>query len=604
MSANIPEKLNTCLVVDPICDFVEPLYAVEKSPQINYFYKVQSSNTSTTSTNFTVNINSNDTITDRVFILEQKMRISVVGESLGAGNPYLTSNANIRGALRSFPLTKWMNSLTVTIGNSATTIQIGDMISALERYGLNNKFLNYSLCPIYPDNSTQYRDELADGVAIVVSNPLATYIDTVDDIIPRGAFPLKIVYNDDNRVDFDVVLYEPIFASPLLQSLVDRKQGLSHLSQIQVQINWGNPQRLWSTNDTQAVVSILTAEAPFSSALHVVQYIPGLLDLKAPAIQTLAWNELDRFTIQMGPVPALSSTSISSNVVQLSRIPQELYVYARPNNSMYNGTPWNPVANFQNGSSIPDRFLSMNSCVVNFNGQTFLSNAEPIDLYRISRANGCNMPWIQWAGKGLLDYRRTNDPNVQLGNVDIPLSGSVLCLKFGKDIPLTNASWAPGTSMKANLQVTANFTNQETEDNDGILSYDLYMIVVYEGSMSFYGSNTTSQTVACLNETDVLDAIKENNRVHYDVIHDDALGGSIFSKLKSFFTKERMGQLANTARKVIDSDLYKGISKATKTHLRKDGPSVVADVADALGLGMTGGKKMSKQALKKKLLNM
>ena len=37
MSNTIPSKLETCLVVDPICDFVPALYAVEKSPQINSF---------------------------------------------------------------------------------------------------------------------------------------------------------------------------------------------------------------------------------------------------------------------------------------------------------------------------------------------------------------------------------------------------------------------------------------------------------------------------------------------------------------------------------------------------------------------------------------
>ncbi len=52
--------------------------------------------------------------------------------------------------------TKWMNTIVLQLGNGVSTMQIGDVFSCFERYGLMDKYLNYSTTPTYPDAGAPY----------------------------------------------------------------------------------------------------------------------------------------------------------------------------------------------------------------------------------------------------------------------------------------------------------------------------------------------------------------------------------------------------------------------------------------------------------------
>ena len=69
MSATIVQALPTTLIVDPVCDYqTEVVYAVEKSVSNLNFYTIKSNNTSSVSTSWTINCNSNETLTNRLFL--------------------------------------------------------------------------------------------------------------------------------------------------------------------------------------------------------------------------------------------------------------------------------------------------------------------------------------------------------------------------------------------------------------------------------------------------------------------------------------------------------------------------------------------------------
>jgi hypothetical protein len=97
------------------------------------------------------------------------------------------------------------------------------------------------------------------------------------------------------------------------------------------------------------------------------------------------------------------------------------------------------------------------------------------------------------------------------------------------------------------------------------------------------------------------------------------MGGSIFSRAKSFLQSGKLQNYINKAKSILASDTYKTISGHAKNFARSVGPTgkAIADTADSLGLGvvnseanyigsgysMSGGKKVTKAQLKKMLMN-
>ena len=78
MSAVIPQALSKVLVVDPMCDFQsEAVYAVEKSTSNSNYYNITSNNSSVQSTTWTINCNDNTTITDRLFLQDITINLTI-----------------------------------------------------------------------------------------------------------------------------------------------------------------------------------------------------------------------------------------------------------------------------------------------------------------------------------------------------------------------------------------------------------------------------------------------------------------------------------------------------------------------------------------------
>jgi hypothetical protein len=116
----------------------------------------------------------------------------------------------------------------------------------------------------------------------------------------------------------------------------------------------------------------------------------------------------------------------------------------------------------------------------------------------------------------------------------------------------------------------------------------MYLVIVYEGVIEFYGSGgTVSQTLGALTVNDVLEASKRNERVHYDIVNNGTYGGAMVDNAKNF-VKGKANHLLNKFKSVLSH------------------PSVAPHVNEAVeamvGRGMSGGKSMSKASLKRALL--
>jgi hypothetical protein len=619
MSLSIPQPINTCLVVDPICDFSsEPVYAIEKSVSNCSFYNVVSNNSTSTSTTYIVNVNDASTLTDRVFLIDITLDVKIPIQNGIIG-------ANLC-AFRSFPLMKYMKTIQLQLGNGTTTVQIGDMANFIERYGLMNKYLDYSSTPTFPDLSAPYS---ATGGQ---SDPFQTspeMLGTTDAVMPRGAFNLLSATATGTDLTLRVRLVEPLFISPLLQSLgLDgRKEAMTKLSQIQITILWGSPNRLLSLDDGLTLTGAITATPVNNqSYLRIVQYVPNINDVgRNTETQILPYNEfsvLANETLSLLPSVATAPArgvpqTFHSSVISLGRIPKELYIFVRPSNLFYeNNTDPN------NGTKVCDIFAYYHSgLLVNFNGTTQLSGISDISLYRICRQNGVNLPFSLWSGQ-VMNSNRFQGVGNQNGGWASGV-GSPICLRFGRDIMLP-PELASGCTTKCNLQVQGDFgsvlrTNAAPYDTAGGVPHTMYTVIVYEGSIEFYGAgNQVATTTGCLTNIDVLQAVKSNSRLHYDIVADGAFGGNIFSRAWNFFREGKYKPYLEKVKKFIEHPIMQAVSNSAVNHLKERGHDKVASLVDRAtkkgaiddalsslgvdGSGLVGGRKMSKAQLKRALL--
>ena len=130
-----------------------------------------------------------------------------------------------------------------------------------------------------------------------------------------------------------------------------------------------------------------------NATLSLLQAIPSPLDVgRTLSVQSLPYDEFVAFSsadtdLAVCPVDAITSApaSFSSSVIQVSRIPEAIYIYCRPSDAFMT-KPGSPHA-----SDTFARYVE-NSLSVNFNGVNQFQNCSDISLYRICRQNGCNIP--------------------------------------------------------------------------------------------------------------------------------------------------------------------------------------------------------------------
>jgi hypothetical protein len=171
-----------------------------------------------------------------------------------------------------------------------------------------------------------------------------------------------------------------------------------------------------------------------------------------------------------------------------------------------------------------------------------LASATQEDLYNISKKNGCDLSYAEWAGglftnaPGGADNSHTagvsgffsNDavaaPN---GFVPTGLVGSVLCLDWGIDIGLDDLH-SPGEILNSQLQITANFINvNQTED----IFFTMYIVTVSEGTWTIENLNSIPQ-IGVLSKEDILNS-RRDPAINYKAT-DSIYGGDFVTKLKHF----------------------------------------------------------------------
>ena len=461
-------------------------------------------------------------IIDRKVWFRCPLRISVTGKALGpqGQKPGQTLLQTGFFAMRAFALSKIINTLTTTINNNSSSINLSDVIGGLLRYqvGHDLKYHEYSMTPTMQDTFQTYEDG-----TLTNRNPLAGYFDNSYDLA-RGGFPITLIQNPEGQgtgaqdpeitAIFDVELTEPLFLSPFLFGKGDCA-GFVGVQTMDFNITFlSNLARAFSyaTNseatDIQVAASIVD-QASYDPPAMLFNYItPKVLTPIPEHGVVFPYYVVDRYPSDFPSFAAGEARQVSSQNIQLQSIPKRMYIYARRRNA-------------DETANTTDTFFGIEGISINWNNNSgLLSSAQPQDLYHMSVRNGCNMSWNEWSGRPVTRFG-TNNP--QFG-----LCGSVLCVEFGTDIGLGPLE-CPGMLGTYQLQMNVNIRNANLKE---AVQPTLYVVIVSEGSFTIKQNRSIAQ-IGIVSKQDVLDSDKDME-VPFSYINDSQYGGNFYSGLKRF----------------------------------------------------------------------
>jgi hypothetical protein len=178
----------------------------------------------------------------------------------------------------------------------------------------------------------------------------------------------------------------------------------------------------------------------------------------------------------------------TSGNVTFPAVPSRVYCYMRQQNS-------------DRSYLTADAFASIQSVSIIWNNRSgLLASATASDLYNISAQNGLQMTQPQWN----------------------KYTGGVLCLEFGKDIPLPE-DLSVGMQSSTQFQIQMNCTNESA----GSVNFTLYVVYVLRGVMTLV-ENGASYTTSLISESD-LRKTKASGPTLDDIRSSEPFGGALIS---------------------------------------------------------------------------
>lgn len=489
------DDLNTVHVIDPRVDVnaaARHQYGVLSSGNENNFrqYPVAAVNNSQISWPG-INPPSGGTFLNRRAYKQMVWQLTFIGTSAGAGAtqtllqaaglptaPGIGAGSAYYDAPRATPLANVVTVESVSINGTTFNQNSGLFWNGLNRYQNppSNQDLEQSMTPSMLDQFQAYSNGFGFN-----RSPLRGYGDNVLQC-PRGGFiGCLITRNDHGGAPGDTAIVtmtvtEPIYCSPFLFGKHEEECAFIGVNTLDVNMILGGRGTgalsglvgsLWS-HDSTSPSTFSSVTANLVSAQLLLNYITPELSQSIPKQVDYSYYMPNYVQTQNSASSAPgSSAQYLSNTVTLNQVPNRIYVWVGPNDSLYSWTS-------------SDVYFGITNIQIQFdNRPVIMSLATQQDLYQMSVRNGSNESWRQF----------TNDV------------GSVICIAFGTDYPL-KPNQAPGLRGKFNFQLTAQATNLSANTYS---STSLNILFVQEGVASI-GENRCVQTLGVLDEKDVFAA--------------------------------------------------------------------------------------------------
>ncbi len=510
---------------------------VIRAPSDTTSFRDISTSYSTASVNHEITPPSNAILDPRVQ-LKWYMEFTFAGAD--QGSPLLEWGLN--DSVRCVPIHQVLSSEQVMINGQSFTFNPLDAISAMYWYtGEDDRRHLFSSTGSMTDRYQDYADYVTYGSA---QNPLAYYGENSYDV-PRSSVDYTIVSNTNTAAVIRVTLIEPFMLSPFSWKTFNDAPGFAGVKSLTVQMTLSALSRMWSHS---------SAGKTFTSAPTVTffQAPEFMYRMYSPNVDTDPYRSLKQYEYSASQIvsnstnigAALTGAAISgtSGNVTFPAVPSRVYCYMRQQN-------------IDRTYLTSDAFARIDSVSITWNNRSgLLASANSSDLYNISTQNGLQMTWPQWSKH----------------------CGSVLCLEFGKDIPLP-VDLTVGMQSSTQFQIQLNCTNTSA----GTITYTLYVVYVLQGVMTLR-DNYASYTTSLISDRD-LARTRASGPTLDDVASGEPFGGALLSGgdgMPIMIERSGGGFLGN-----VFSAVKRGVSKGLKflPQVLKAAPAAL-DIGRSLGV--------------------
>lgn len=512
-------------------------------------------------------------------------------------------------ALAPFPLHSLVNTMTATINDTTTTINLNDVLYEVLRLTDYKKNRAQRTCPTYLDTYKSYNDAYG-----TINNPLGGYeLATDSGSVPNGAWgdvvftnpsgaPLvgtdtttgytsggvTVFWSNGVPIQQTGTASYPIFVrftsteklvmSPFVFSdCHEWDTGIFGVQNIQLVMNTTSPSQtavsgrvLRTTTSGAITISAVGYNAnvasPFAQSQVNVQFLTPSLDLPLPQKSVVPYMEFPRYVLS-GTATATASTSagfgsfsVQSQTITLPQIPDLLILYCKPQAYSATDADWYyPFNCFGSPNAQP---ISIN--LDNFSG--LLSSQTAQQLYAMCVRNGLDLSWQQWCG---LTKASVVTGSTSVATQQVETTGGFLVLKPSQDVTLQSGQ-APSLVGNFTFQFNATFANPTASTS---IAYNLYTITANSGFFeTIRGSSRIIKGV--LTEADIISA---------------PLAGSRSGLTRWVGGKHALHRLGNVISRVKDMAMahlpqIKAVAEKIKPLL----PQSAQDVLTSVGLGRRG----------------
>jgi hypothetical protein len=466
-------------------DFVEPQllvddrllckekipFAVVKGAQNVSYVKFPLANTPVSNQmNFNIQVPSQNTIVSRAVRLNATLRFSIqfAGEDANAKNANRTAFKTAYGSTWSFcayPIHQAITNASVQLNDNSVSIQMNEWIAPLTHLLSEDEHICNSHTPTLPDKYGNYTI-----VNTLNNNPLGRYNDMTGRLHGRGSYPITFIDEaTDGLLTIEFSVSEYLMFSPFLYGDYENQgfYGLNNMVFNFVLSNGRTPSLIRGAIADGAITSFDVKNADMTFCFltnHPSQALPSPRNV-------VPYRNIN-VNIQSGvSVNAGQTLQQESQSFQLNSVPDKVWIFARPQSA-------------DRTVGYADSVLGIENISISFNNnQGLLSSTRPEELWFMSKENGMHLDWNEW--RGIATVLGVNmsviPPAYQV------LTGSWLCLQFGKDIAIADDFYAPSSIGQFNFQYSITLKNN-TAGN--LNNYQLYTIFSYNGVLVNDRGNT------------------------------------------------------------------------------------------------------------------
>jgi len=568
-----------------ISDITDELsFGIVKGASNNSFQQFEAQTKSSSSINVNINVPSENIILNRKVMLQTTVNfeIEITDVPVAADNIF---NYGSNAALQAFPINSLFSNVTCSINNTNVNCNLKDVLPQLLLLNNNKLLAQYnSTAPSQPD---YYYKNYVDGVGNS-NNVLAGYKNSLsNDLSPRGAFVLdgiKRFYkakgatnwtaDDKTNVSFDpqdrfliqmtVTTTEPfiglspfIFGDPKHNS-----QGMVGINSLNFMMNIGDANRMFSyagpgiggdQEDSKSSIRLGHSDVgsgskdAFSSCKVLCNFLTAQDTDVIDAKNVVPYIDFPRYitngTSVINGLPTtyktdyskIPSNTVQTNNLQLNQLPDYFIIVIRK--------PMNKQSIYDSST-----FLAIDNVSVSLsNSQGLLSNAQQVDLWKMSVRNGSSQSFEEFSGLA------------SSGDGSIPertlTTGSLLIINPALDLSLPSYL-SNGSIGQFNFTMTISYKNISQED----ITPEVCIICCNSGTMTTISGSSMIQTG--LLTKDIVVNSSSNESMAFNT-YSRLIGGNVNDRAMSNVKK----LFKNLKKKVIGSGVRSGGMQSRNSNL-------------------------------------